>query len=329
MARGPVLEVLDPGLLLTVQDGGRDGLAAEGITRGGAADTWSLAVANVLVGNPPDAAALEATVLGPTLRALRRVTVGLAGRMAARVAETGAVVAAGTSVLLAPGHTLVLDPAAGGARAYLAIPGGVDVPVVLGSRSTAIGAGFGGHEGRPLRTGDILATNAEYTAPLPTSWSGDPAPGPVTPASPLRVIPGPHASDAALAALASAPWVVTATSDRVGLRLDGGRVPVASNGELASHGVVVGSIQVPPDGMPIVLLPDHQPTGGYPVVAVVITADLARLGQLGPAARVGFAPTTSDDARLALRSMDGAFGGAAGALREAAGWDALWQEAGR
>jgi allophanate hydrolase subunit 2 len=153
MARPYVLEVVEPGLLTSIQDGGRPGLTAEGVTRGGAADRWSLAVANALVGNPPDAAALELTVAGPTLQPLRAVTVGLAGTIGGRISSSGLAIAPGAAFTLQPGDTLHLDGPVTGARGYLAIPGGIDVPAVLGSRSTALGAGFGGFEGRALRAG--------------------------------------------------------------------------------------------------------------------------------------------------------------------------------
>ena len=329
MTSRPVLEIIDPGLLLSVQDGGRAGLAGEGVTSGGAADRHSLAVANALVGNPPDAAALEATLLGPTVRALARVTIGLAGTMAGSVAGSGERVEPGATVTLRAGDTLTLD-AATGARGYLAVPGGVDVPLVLRSRSTALGAGFGGLDGRALRAGDRMATTCEAVAP-PTRWPGAPAPPAVSARSPLRVLPGPHAAllgaDAVDAFLA-ATWTVSRTSDRMGLRLDGDAIPGAPPAELASHGVVAGTVQLPPDRRPIVLLVDHQPTGGYPVIAVVITGDLDRLGQLAPGASVRFTRTTPAGAREALANADQALDDALAHLRDASRWDELWRSAG-
>jgi biotin-dependent carboxylase-like uncharacterized protein len=314
----PVLEVLEPGALLSVQDGGRPGYAGEGVTAGGAADTWSLAVANVLAGNAPDAAALEATLTGPVLRALVRVTVALAGSMPGRVRETGANVVPGSSVRLEAGQTLVVGDAVPGARGYLAVPGGVDVPVVLGSRGTALGAGFGGLDGRALRSGDVVrAGGAPAHDPAPAWWPGEAAPPPVTASRPIRVLPGPHAArhPGALDALVARSWTVSPRSDRVGIRLDGTAMPVEPAGTLATLAVVQGAIQVPPDGRPIVLLADHQPTGGYPVVAVVVTADLARLGQLAPGGAVPLAASTPGGARAALEERDHAFADALGRLR--------------
>jgi biotin-dependent carboxylase-like uncharacterized protein len=325
----PLLEVLDPGLLLSIQDGGRPGLAAEGLTRGGAADRSSLAVANALVGNPPDAAALEATLLGPTVRALRSVTLGLAGTMAGRIVGTGEAVPPGSSVVLHEGDMLALE-AATGARGYLALPGGIDVPLVLGSRSTALGPGFGGLSGRALRPGDRVAAAGDPIVP-PARWPGAPHPDAVSVRQPLRVLPGPHATALgadALEAFLATRWTVSSTSDRVGLRLEGAPVPGEPVPELASHGVVAGTIQLPPDRRPIVLLVDHQPTGGYPVIAVVITADLDRLGQLAPGMPVHLEETTPEGARRELAAADSTFLEALAQLRDAARWDDLWHGAG-
>lgn len=329
MARDAVLEVLDPGLLLSVQDAGRPGMASEGVTRGGAADRHSLAVANALVGNPSDAAGVEATLLGPTVRALAPVTLGLGGTMAAAVLESGERVTPGSTVTLRAGDALSLEPATG-ARGYLAVPGGIDVPIVLGSRSTALGGGFGGLEGRALRAGDRLASAEDRTIP-PGHWPGMPSPGIVSSAHPLHVLPGPHTAELggdAIDALLATPWTVSPTTDRVGLRLDGDAIPDTPLADLASHGVVAGAIQVPPDRRPIVLFVDHQPTGGYPVIAVVISADLDRLGQLAPGAPVWFERTTHEEARAALQAQDDAFADALAQLRDAVRWDELWRGAG-
>ncbi len=143
--------------------------------------------------------------------------------------------------------------------------------------------------------------------------------------NPFRLLPGPAAG---LEALVATEWTVDAASDRVGLRLEGPRLPATASGELLSHGVVTGAIQLPPGGAPIVLLVDHQTTGGYPIAAVVITADHPRLGQLRPGARVRFAATTIDDARLALAQQREALARGVAALRAGSAWDALWQSAG-
>ena len=296
-----MLEVLEPGLLTTVQDAGRPDWTHLGVPVGGACDRWSLAVANLVIGNDGAAAALEMTLVGPRLEIVADVIIGLAGADLGGVAEgTGRHLTPGRAhrlvagdVITFPGGSDRRDPLSGGCRAYLALPGGVDVPAVLGSRSTAIAAGFGGFEGRPVRTGDALrgaAAAAPAQAPVgETAWPElAAAPGPPG-LGPIRVLPGPAPG---LEALVGARWAVGPNSDRVGLRLDGPSIEPRLGGELLSHGVVQGAIQAPPSGGPIILLADGQPTGGYPVIAVVITADHPRLGQFRSGDRVSFAVTT-------------------------------------
>jgi allophanate hydrolase subunit 2 len=251
-------------------------------------------------------------------------------------------------VRLAPGEALAFEgrarPAPGrraGCRAYLALPGGIDVPVVLGGRGTALGAGFGGIEGRALRPGDMLAAAARPRGGSdpgllrsPARWPG---PMPSLRDAPLRVLPGPHAAHAdpgnrrdpaAFVALAAGRWTVAPASDRIGVRLSGDPLPGSRSVELASHGVIAGAVQVPPDGRPIILLADHQPTGGYPVVAVVIGVDRPGLGQLAPGDRVVFAIVDEAAARTASARRREARERAITTLHEAAAWDDLWHGAG-
>jgi allophanate hydrolase subunit 2 len=356
------LVVLEPGILTTVQDLGRPGLGAVGLPPGGAADRWSMGVANRLLGNPPDAAVLEMTLAGPVVRAEQAVVLAVAGAdLGAVVAGSGRRVPPGTTVSLAAGDVLAFPgPAADGIRAYLAVPGGIDVPVVLGSRATALPAGFGGTDGRPLRSGDRLKSLATGTgrrgAPGPGPEPGaatEPAmaptgatsgavrwPGPLHAAaadprdpdpSVIRVMPGPHATGAgaaAFAALLAGSWRVALASDRAGLRLAGPALPGSHTGTLASHGVTWGSVQVPPDGWPIVLLADHQPTGGYPVVAVAILADHPRLGQLGPGDALHFVRCDVAGAVAALRAQQAALVEAERQLHDDARWEELWHSAG-
>ncbi len=340
----PTLEILEPGLLATVQDGGRPGLGALGITRGGAADPDALAVANLLLGNEPGAAALELTLAGAVVRAVGALTLALAGAdLGARVPETGRAVAPGWTVRLAAGESLAFEggarPATGrraGCRAYLALQGGIEVPVILGGRGTALGAGFGGVEGRALRAGDTITAPAgsggrAHDVAATRSDVRWPGPMPSLDDAPLRLLPGPHAAalgPGALESLAATRWAVDPASDRIGVRLAGDPLPGARAMELASHGVLAGTVQVPPDGRPIVLLTDHQPTGGYPVVALVIAADRAALGQLSPGDAVNFTIVDEAAARAATAQRRAAREAALAALHEAATWDALWHGAG-
>ena len=217
-----------------------------------------------------------------------------------------------------------------GLRACLALPGGIDVPLVLGSRATDVAAGFGGLDGRPLRAGDRLAVgdrHSDHMIGLVARW---PTPLPDR-LGPIHVVAGPHADalgPAACDALTRTTWRVGTTSDRMGLRLVGDPLTATASAELPSLGVMPGVIQVPPDGRPIVLLPDAQPTGGYPVIGVVAAADRPVLGQLRPGDPIRF--TWVDQARAAaLRQAAAAeVAGARAHLRESAAWDDLWRNAG-
>jgi antagonist of KipI len=327
--------VLDGGLLTTVQDAGRPDWTHLGVPESGAADPWSLVVANLLVGNEPAAAAFEMTLVGPTLAVHAAVSIGLAGAdLGARIRD-GRRLAPGRSHRLAADDVLEIpgddsaEPGAG-SRAYLAIPGGVDVPAVLGSRSTCLAGGFGGLDGRPLRLGDqITATGAAATVLRPELVWPDAEVGggsrAVAAPATLRVVAGPADG---LDALVAREWRVGSAADRIGVRLDGDPVADGIGGETTTIGVPWGAIQIPPDGRPIVLGADHQTTGGYRVVGVVISADLPLLGQLRPGAPVRLVATDRVAALVALETHRSALLAGAAALRDAAGWDALIESAG-
>ncbi|HUG47019.1 MAG TPA: biotin-dependent carboxyltransferase family protein [Candidatus Limnocylindria bacterium] len=310
--------MIEPGLLTTVQDFGRPDFVDLGVPAGGACDGWSLAVANALAGNARDAAALELTLAGPSLRALDHCLLGLAGAdLVARVVETGERVASGTSFTLAAGHTLAFAAASerAGIRAYLAPAGGVDVPIVLGSASTCLVGGFGGLDGRPLSAGDVVRLGSRSTIENDNRlhWKGGPQPALEATRRPLRVLPGPHLYGLPLSSferLLASEYRVSARGDRQGIVLEGPPLPAAGRqSEMLSQGVPWGAIQLPPDGRPICLLADHGTVGGYPVVAVVISADLPLLGQLGPGDPLTFRQVSPADASTALR-------------RQAADWQA-------
>jgi biotin-dependent carboxylase-like uncharacterized protein len=265
-----VIVVRRPGLLTTVQDVGRSGLAHLGVPAAGAADAEGLRRANRLVGNSAGAAALEVTAVGPEL-----------------LFETDATVAVHDRAVFAPAGTVLdVGPVRRGLRGYVAVRGGVDVEPVLGSRSTCTLSGLGPP---PLRAGDRLPIGREVSGePQPVP---EPAPLPASPV--LRVLLGPRddaLTRAGLDALLGQRWTVTTRSDRTGVRLDGPPLERAFDGELPSEGVVVGSVQVPPDGRPVLFLANHPTTGGYPVVAVVVRADLPLAAQLAAGASVAFRP---------------------------------------
>ncbi|MBN1091715.1 biotin-dependent carboxyltransferase family protein [Blastococcus sp. TML/M2B] len=279
-----MLTVLAPGPLATVQDLGRPGRAAIGVTRSGAADAASAALANRLVGNRPEAALLEVTAGGLRLRAGRTVLVAVTGAPLP-VAVDGRPAPFAAPMTLPPGAVLSLGTPWAGLRSYLAVRGGIDVPPVLGSRSTDTLSGLGPP---PLTAGTLLPVG-DLAADEPVVDVAPVGPPPDRPV--LRVLPGPRRDwldDAAWAALTTQEWAVAADSDRVGLRLTGPRLARAREGELPSEGLVAGAVQVPPDGAPVLFLADHPVTGGYPVLAVVVTADLPLAAQLRPGDGVRF-----------------------------------------
>lgn len=323
-----VLEVLDPGILSTVQDFGRHGYEHLGVPHSGACDRWGFAVANVLLGNVPSAAALEMTLVGPTLRARGACTVGLGGAdLGGIVLRTGDRVAPGTTHNLRDGDVLQFPGGSGGMRAYLSLHGGLDVPLSLGSRSTYMPARLGGIRGRQTATGDVIrGISAAHEEMGARGWPERPSL--VSDREPeLRVVEGPDASllPAVLDTLLRARWVIDPSSDRTGVRLvagDGQAMPV--HPPLVSRPVVWGAIQVPPSGAPIILQADHQTVGGYPVPAVVITADLPILAQLRPGGSVGFTLVRQVDAHAALRDRAETFRRATERLRRDALWQDLW-----
>jgi antagonist of KipI len=337
------LEVVEPGFLTTIQDAGRTEWTHVGVPIGGACDRWSFAVANLLAGNPPGAAALEMTLVGGAFRATTSLRIGLAGAdLAGHVRETGRLLLPGRSHLVAAGSIIAFPGVAdadAGARAYLSLPGGIDVPDELGSRSTALAAGFGGLEGRALRSGDVIVAAGDagrasglHSPPqsprgggphLESIWPADDADR--VPDAPIRIIGGPWKG---IDDLVGRSWRVAAGSERVGLHLDGPPIRLAERVDLPSFGVIPGSIQVPPDGAPIVLLADAQTTGGYPVVAVAIAADMPRLAHLRPGAEVRFAEVTTATATDALRRQQAALERGATLIHESAAWDDAWQGAG-
>jgi biotin-dependent carboxylase-like uncharacterized protein len=282
-----VLTVLTPGPFATVQDVGRVGWAAIGVPTAGAADHASAELANRLVGNRPEAAVVEVTAGGLRLRAERTVLVAVTGAPAP-VQVDGRPSPVNGPVTVPAGAVLALGTPPVGLRSYVAVRGGVDVPPVLGSRSTDTLSGLGP---APLAAGDRLAVGslAGEEPVVDVAAVRAPSTEPV-----LRVLPGPRSNwlaPGAWTALTTQLWTVTADSDRVGLRLAGPPLERARDDELPSEGLVPGALQVPPDGAPVLFLADHPVTGGYPVLAVVVTADLPAAAQLRPGDGVRFRAT--------------------------------------
>ena len=274
----PIATVEDPGARTTLQDLGRPGFAHLGVPGSGAVDRRSLMLANRLVGNAEAAPALETTLSGPTLRFARPATIALTGaRVDALLA--GRPVAMDGPVAVRPGDLLVIGRASRGLRTYLAVRGGFDAERAFGSASSDQLTGLGPP---PLAAGDVLCAGALALAPPAVDVA--PVAG-LTRAPVVRVVLGPRedwfAPDA-ITSLLSARFTATAGLDRIGVRLRGPTLAWRESQELRSEGIVVGSLQVPPDGQPILLLADHPTTGGYPVIAVVIEHDLSLAAQLVP-----------------------------------------------
>ncbi len=304
------VEVIAAGPLTTIQDLGRPGWAHIGVPRSGAADRSSLIRANLLVRNPPGAPALETTLAGPKLRVDADTIVALTGAQVDASAG-GREVPMGEPFVLSAGDLLTVGMARRGLRTYIAFAGGINAELSLGSASTDLLTGLGP---APLRRGDVLQIRdpeqladrgdvLEVTDPQelpergvavldrsPTSGeTGHPTGEPGHPT--LRIVLGPRQdrfSADAIEALTSEPFTVNAASNRIGVRLDGPVLPRIDTGELLSEGLLAGALQVPGDGQPIMLLADHPTTGGYPVIAVVIEADLSLAAQLRPGQQLGF-----------------------------------------
>jgi KipI family sensor histidine kinase inhibitor len=281
----PALELLHAGLLTTVQAAERRGLRRFGVAGAGALDAPALRAGNLLVGNPEDAAGLECTIDGPALRFHRAAYFALTGADLGAVLERGDLgewpVPSGLRVLARPGHVLRFRGRRSGARAYLAFAGGIEVPALLGSRSTDLAAGFGGFEGRALRAGDALALGAWREAPRLEAWRG----GEPAARARVRAVPGPqhdHFDAETLQRFFAQEWRLGAASDRVGCRLEGEPLAHLGPAEITSDGMLPGCVQVPPDGRPIVMLGDSPTTGGYPKIATVVSGDLPLLAQLPP-----------------------------------------------
>lgn len=308
-----MISVLKPGLYSTVQDSGRPGLRAFGMPVAGAMDRFAHAVANLLAGNEPAAATLELTLVGGTFRFERAVLAALAGAdMQARLDGQG--LPPWSSFRAPAGSTLALGPVAAGVRCYLAVRGGFDVPAVLGSRSTYVRARVGGHLGRRLEAGDTLPVGrGRGRTPLPRALP----PGLVPPCGGelrLRALPGPQDDrfhPQAIETFYGATWTVSPHNDRMGYRLDGPPVRHLEGADIVTDPLVPGAVQVPGNGLPIVLMVDCQTAGGYAKIATVIGPDLRRLAQARAGDRVRFARVTHAAALRAVREERAALAGLA------------------
>lgn len=274
-----MIEILRPGPLALVEDAGRPGLAAVGVSASGVFDRGAFAEGARLVGNDIGCASVEITLGGLAARVDRDHRVALTGAECP-ASVNGAAVSWGVPIDLAAGDELRLGLPSRGLRSYLSVAGGIDVPPVLGSRSTDLLSGLGPAR---LRAGDVLPVGVvdpgrDASGPTLGGWT------PAAPGSPavLALLPGPRTDWLSDPALLAGEWQVSPDSNRVGVRLTGPALARTGERELPSEPLVRGAVQVPPSGQPVVFGPDHPTTGGYPVVAVLTEASIDRLAQCRP-----------------------------------------------
>ncbi len=306
---GQMLEVIQPGLLTTVQDLGRWGYQGYGVPVCGALDPVSLRIGNILVGNHESLAGLEMTGVGPTLRFTEDAVVAVTGAdLGPRIDSKP--IPSWESLRVPSGSTLSFGGPLDGLRAYLAVAGGIDVPPVMGSRSTDLKSGFGGLNGRAIQAGDKLpigqSSLAENWSPksLPAAISRQPTYGQTFE---IRVVMGPQDrmfTKTGIAVLLTSEYTVSTDSDRTGCRLEGPPVGHVRGPDIVSDGSALGSIQVPGSGAPIILLADRGTTGGYTKVATVISPDIGLLAQAMPGAKVRFAAVSVEEAHEILREQE-------------------------
>lgn len=296
-----VIEVQAPGLLTTVQDLGREGFGPLGVSPSGAADPVALRIGNRLVGNAESAAALEMTLLGGTFLFSEGAFAVLTGSDFGATLE-GKPVEMWTPFEAKAGQVLRLGPTRSGARCYFCVRGGIEVRRFLGSASTHILSGLGGHEGRALKKGDVLRIGEASGVARKRRLSAR-ALKALEPRRVLRATDGPQSdwfSEAVQKIFYESRYRVAEESNRMGIRLHGAAIPPASSGEMISEGVALGAIQVPEGGQPIILFVEQQTTGGYPKIANVISADFHSLGQLRPRDEIRFERVDLDAARALL-----------------------------
>ncbi|PLS07821.1 5-oxoprolinase subunit C family protein [Neobacillus cucumis] len=292
-----VFKVWKSGLQTTVQDSGRYGYQQYGISPSGAMDPYSMQVANILVGNPLTEAVLEAALIGPELEALSDMVIAICGGDFTPKVDRMEV-AKWKSFLLRKGQVLALGPCLHGARAYIAIAGGIDVPIVLGSKSTFLNGKFGGYEGRALQKDDVLFGNPFIRKPfkilhpeLVPQYRKE-----VT----LKVILGPHEgrfTEESMHRFCSEAFIVTHQSNRMGCQLKGPKLEHIGGPDIISDAIPLGGIQVPASGQPIILLADRQTTGGYTRIGTVISTDIPKLAQAVPDTIIHFSIVSVEEAQ--------------------------------
>lgn len=307
-----MIRIADPGPQTTVQDLGRAGQLRYGIPPSGPIDVRALVIANRLVGNADGAAGLECTLMGPRFTVEAACAIAVAGAEAS-ITINGHAAEPWATLTLSPGDTVRIGAARAGVRIYVAFSGGLDVPHALGSRATYLRGRLGGLEGRSLKRDDVLR---RLPAAMPSPRRLAPSEIPPLEVEPrIRVVLGPqadHFTAEGIAAFLGGIYAMLPQSDRMGARLAGPRIAHARGHDIISDGIALGSIQVPGDGQPIVLLVDRQSTGGYTKIATVGSFDIGRIGQVKPGQRVRFQAVEVAEAHRLRRAWELSLAGIAG-----------------
>lgn len=299
------LTILSPGPLSTIQDEGRFGFQYTGFSPGGAMDAYSMKLANLLVGNAPGVGVIEMTMMGISARFDCDCVIALTGADMAPSIQ-GKLLEMYQAVEVHAGDVLSMKTAQHGMRAYLAVAGGFDLPLAMDSMSTNLKCGLGGFRGRKLQKGDELPLNQSVPLSLVGKRKLTPQsqyPDAIT----VRVMLGPqddYFTGKGIETFLGSEYTVTEKSDRMGIRLDGSKIENKNGVDIISDGIATGSIQIPPSGMPIIMMADRQTTGGYAKIATVISADLKKVAQARPGTRIRFAMVTEDEA-VRLRREEG------------------------
>ena len=301
----PIFKVIKSGLLSTIQDGGRKGYQQYGIVVSGAMDPYSMNIANFLVGNARNEAVLEVTVMGPALEVLDDAVISICGgNLSPKV--NGEKIPMWKSFKVKEGDRLEFGQPVSGARSYISVAGGYDVPLAMGSKSTYLKAGIGGIEGRALEKGDVLHGSGGMKGISGRALHPDEIPV-YQKELEVRVVMGPHQhtfTEKGLETFLSTTYEVTPQSDRMGFRLKGEKVEHATSADIISEAIPLGGIQVPANGDPIILMSDRQTTGGYTRIATIISSDIPYLAQAMPGCQIRFREVTVEEAQETYEEND-------------------------
>ncbi|RQD72240.1 MAG: biotin-dependent carboxyltransferase [Tindallia sp. MSAO_Bac2] len=301
------IKINKPGLLTTVQDGGRVGYQQFGVPVSGVMDAFSQRVANLLAGNDENEAVLEITLMGPEIEFEEDMVIAVTGGDLGAVLE-GEALPLWQSVLVQSGQKIAFKAVKKGCRAYLAVAGGIQVPAVMGSKATYTRGKIGGYEGRALKAGDALdigkpSASLDKLKDRSVNQDQYEYPQEIT----IRVVAGPQEeafTDEGINTFYSSSYAVTNECDRMGYRLNGPEITHESGGDIISDGIAMGAVQVPGHGMPIVMMADRQTTGGYTKIANVISVDLPKMAQAKPGDQISFQKVTVEEAQQLLKDQE-------------------------